>query len=80
MSPRFQQASVLRHQLIIQMVQLSVWNHRTYVGDDDLPIVMVGTLLFQLMMAPLLISASATYYTHGETANTMLVICKAFIC
>lgn len=40
MSPRFQQASVLRHQLIIRMVQLSVRNHWTYVGDDDLPIVM----------------------------------------
>ena len=78
MSPRFQQASVLRHQLIIRMVQLSVRNHWTYVGDDDLPIVMVCAFLFQ-MMVPLLISASVTYYSHGEIAEMMLVLYKALI-
>ena len=79
MSPRFQQASVLRHQLIIRMVQLSVRNHWTYVGDDDLPIVMVCAFLFQLMMVPLLISVSVTYYSHGEIAEMMLVLYKALI-
>lgn len=61
------------------MVQLSVRNHWTYVGDDDLPIVMVGALLFQLMMAPLLVSASVTYYSHEHIANLMLVECKTLI-
>lgn len=54
------------------MVQLSVRNHLSYVGDDDLPVVMVGALLFQMVKAPLLVSASAFYYTHGEIAEMML--------
>lgn len=54
------------------MVQLSVRNHLTYVGDDDLPIVMVGALLFHVMMAPLLLSALVTYHEHGGVAKTML--------
>ena len=61
------------------MVQLSVRNHLTYVGDDDLPVVMVGALLFQMMMAPLLLSASVTYYTHGDVARMAFVLFDAFI-
>ena len=80
MSPRFQQSSVLRHQSIIQMVQLNVRNHLTNVGDDDLPIVVVGALLFQLMMVPLLISAPVTYYTHCAIAEMMLILPVVAVC